>query len=200
MALDYQGATQYYDDPTTAQSSGSAEASAAQAMSQQSYEHAMRQGTGNVGSAMNNGYTQSPYQAQASYPYSQAYPVNMSTPQQGGTVHGQYQNMYGNGNMWAQPITPAELRARGMATESMGTTRKSKMAAGLLGIFTGSLGIHNFYLGKYGKGTVQLLITLLSGGLLSFIPAIWGLIDGIRILCATPDSPYDYDANGVMLE
>ena len=39
---------------------------------------------------------------------------------------------------------------------------KSKMAAGLLGIFLGSLGIHNFYLGYTGKAVAQLLITILS--------------------------------------
>ena len=34
---------------------------------------------------------------------------------------------------------------------------KSKLAAGLLGILLGSLGIHNFYLGYTGKGVAQLL-------------------------------------------
>lgn len=60
--------------------------------------------------------------------------------------------------------------------------QKSKMAAGLLGIFLGSLGIHNFYLGFTGKGVAQLLISLLSCGFLSPISAIWGLIEGILYL------------------
>lgn len=34
---------------------------------------------------------------------------------------------------------------------------KSKLAAGLLGIFLGSLGVHNFYLGYTTKGLIQLL-------------------------------------------
>lgn len=59
---------------------------------------------------------------------------------------------------------------------------KSKMAAGLLGIFLGSLGIHNFYLGYTGKAVAQLLITVLSCGFLSFVSWIWGLVEGIQIL------------------
>ena len=59
---------------------------------------------------------------------------------------------------------------------------KSKIAAGLLGIFLGSFGVHNFYLGYTGKAVAQLLITVLSCGILSFVSAIWGLIEGILIL------------------
>lgn len=62
------------------------------------------------------------------------------------------------------------------------TTQKSKIAAGLFGIFLGGLGIHNFYLGYNSKGTTQLLLTVLSLGLLSFISAIWGLVEGVQIL------------------
>ena len=56
---------------------------------------------------------------------------------------------------------------------------KSKIAAGLLGIFLGCFGVHNFYLGYTGKAVAQLLITVLSCGILSFASAIWGLIEGI---------------------
>lgn len=59
---------------------------------------------------------------------------------------------------------------------------KSKIAAGLLGIFLGCLGVHNFYLGYTGKAVAQLLITILSCGTLSFASAIWGLIEGIMVL------------------
>ena len=59
---------------------------------------------------------------------------------------------------------------------------KSKMAAGLLGIFLGCFGVHNFYLGYTGKAVGQLLITVLSCFILSPISAIWGLIEGIMIL------------------
>lgn len=59
---------------------------------------------------------------------------------------------------------------------------KSKIAAGLLGIFLGTFGVHNFYLGYTGKAVGQLLLTVLTCGILSPISAIWGLIEGILIL------------------
>lgn len=59
---------------------------------------------------------------------------------------------------------------------------KSRLAGGLLGILLGAFGVHNFYLGYTGKAIAQLLITILSFGILSFIPAIWGLIEGVMIL------------------
>ena len=62
---------------------------------------------------------------------------------------------------------------------------KSKVLAGLLGVFLGSLGIHNFYLGYTGKALAQLLITVLSFGILSFVSGVWGLIEGIMILTDT---------------
>ncbi len=73
---------------------------------------------------------------------------------------------------------------------------KSKMAAGLLGIFLGSLGIHNFYLGYTGKAVAQLLITILSCGFLAIVSEIWGLIEGIQILTGS----ISVDANGVPLK
>ena len=62
------------------------------------------------------------------------------------------------------------------------TGPKSKIAAGLLGIFLGCFGVHNFYLGYTGKAVAQLLLTVLSCFILSPISAIWGLIEGILIL------------------
>lgn len=72
---------------------------------------------------------------------------------------------------------------------------KSKIAAGLLGIFLGCFGVHNFYLGYTGKAVTQLLITLLSCFFLSPVSAIWGLIEGILILIGNIDK----DANGNLL-
>lgn len=72
---------------------------------------------------------------------------------------------------------------------------KSKLAGGLLGIFLGALGVHNFYLGYTGKAVGQLLITILSCGVLSFVSGIWGLIEGIMILAGNIDK----DANGNLL-
>ena len=66
-----------------------------------------------------------------------------------------------------------------------GYEQKSKLVAGLLAIFLGSLGIHNFYLGNTSKGVTQLLICLLGSCLLGLGPivaGVWGLVEGIQIL------------------
>lgn len=80
-----------------------------------------------------------------------------------------------------------------------GVFPKNKIAAGVLGILLGAFGIHNFYLGYNGKGLVQLLITVLSFGFLSFISATWGLIEGILILVSHPDEKWGQDARGYNL-
>jgi len=55
---------------------------------------------------------------------------------------------------------------------------KSKVVAGILGIFLGGFGVGRFYTGHTGLGVAQLLVSLGTCGLGS----IWGLIDGIMIL------------------
>ena len=77
---------------------------------------------------------------------------------------------------------------------------KSKIAAGLLGIFLGSLGIHNFYLGYTTKAVVQLLVSIIGGlitcGIATVAIEIWGLVEGIMILTGSIAT----DANGVPLK
>ena len=65
---------------------------------------------------------------------------------------------------------------------------KSKLAAGLLAIFLGALGIHKFYLGYTKAGVIMLLVSVLSLFILSWIVGIIALIEGIIYL--TKD---DYD-------
>ena len=74
--------------------------------------------------------------------------------------------------------------------------QKSKMAAGLLGIFLGGFGVHNFYLGFTGKAVAQLLISVLSCGTLAVGAWIWGFVEGIMILTGSISA----DANGVPLK
>ena len=57
--------------------------------------------------------------------------------------------------------------------------QKSKMAAGLLGIFLGAWGAHQFYLGDTKKGIIRIVVSLVTCG----IGGIWGFIEGIMILC-----------------
>lgn len=75
-------------------------------------------------------------------------------------------------------------------TESAGTNAKSKVVAGLLGIFLGTFGVHNFYLGYTGKAVTQLVLALVGilfscvgiGIVLIIGIEIWGLVEGILIL------------------
>ena len=72
------------------------------------------------------------------------------------------------------------------------TTGKYRIAAGLFGLLLGPLGIHNFYLGYNGKGTAQLLLTILSCGIFAPVTGVWGMIEGILILTHSVNE----DANG----
>lgn len=59
---------------------------------------------------------------------------------------------------------------------------KSKMAAGLLAIFLGGIGVHKFYLGKIGMGIVYLLFCWTG------VPACIGFIEGIMYLCSNDEN------------
>ena len=84
----------------------------------------------------------------------------------------------------------------GQPVVAPGVEQKSKMTAGLLGILLGALGVHNFYLGYTGKAVAQLLISVLSCGILAIASWIWGLIEGIMILTGKTT----VDAKGVPLK
>lgn len=84
----------------------------------------------------------------------------------------------------------------GQPVAPVGMEQKSKLTAGLLGIFLGALGIHNFYLGFTGKALAQLLISALSCGVLSPVSGIWGLIEGIMLLTGS----ISVDAKGMPLK
>ena len=61
---------------------------------------------------------------------------------------------------------------------------KSKIAAGLLGIFLGTWGIHNFYLNRNSQTVAQLLLGTIGVFIIigPLISGIWGLIEGVFIL------------------
>lgn len=60
--------------------------------------------------------------------------------------------------------------------------QRSRSLAGVLGILFGTFGVHNFYLGKYAIGGVQLALTVLSGGSLTILVGVWGIVEGIMYL------------------
>lgn len=59
---------------------------------------------------------------------------------------------------------------------------KSKLCAGLLGIFLGTFGIHKFYMGKVGMGILYICFCW------TYIPAIVGFIEGIMYLCSSDEN------------
>ena len=71
---------------------------------------------------------------------------------------------------------------------------KSKVAAGLLGIFLGGLGIHKFYLGMTKPGLIMLLVTLIAGiitfGLAAVAMEVIGIIEGIMYLTKSDQEFY----------
>lgn len=77
---------------------------------------------------------------------------------------------------------------------------KSKLATGLLGLFLGFLGIHNFYLGHTGKAVAQLLLStvgfFLTCGISTLAVVIWSWIEGIMILSGGINT----DAQGIPLK
>ncbi len=59
---------------------------------------------------------------------------------------------------------------------------KSRIAAGILAILFGGLGVHKFYLGRIGWGVVYLLFCWTG------IPSIIGIIEGIIYLCSSNEA------------
>jgi TM2 domain-containing membrane protein YozV len=68
------------------------------------------------------------------------------------------------------------VRQLGMGLGATTPGGKSKVAAALFGILLGGFGAHKFYLGRTGQGLLYLLFFW------TFIPAIFGLIEGILYL------------------
>lgn len=71
---------------------------------------------------------------------------------------------------------------------------KSKIAAGILGLLLGCLGIHKFYLGYTGEGVIMLLVTVVGSfftcGLSASVMAVIGLVEGIIYLTKS-DEEFD---------
>ena len=90
------------------------------------------------------------------------------------------------------PSCGAAQNAAGATAKPAGNGGKSKMAAGLLGLFLGAWGIHNFYLGNTGRGIAQIIVTIVTCG----VGGLWGVTEGILILTGSINT----DADGNPLE
>ncbi|MHB8793585.1 MAG: TM2 domain-containing protein [Thermoleophilia bacterium] len=67
---------------------------------------------------------------------------------------------------------------------------KSKSTFVLLAIFLGGLGVHNFYAGYNGKGVVQLVMSVLSMGILAPVVWIWAIIEAVTVNSDSSGQPF----------
>lgn len=91
-------------------------------------------------------------------------------------------------------------------TVPAGVEQKSKLVAGLLGVFLGTYGVHNFYLGYTTKAVIQLVCSLASiiliictfglSAFLIFPIWIWSLIEAVMIFAGS----INVDGKGVPLK
>ncbi len=65
---------------------------------------------------------------------------------------------------------------------------KSRVAAALLAFLFGAFGAHKFYLGEKSTGIVYFLMTFLSCGVVSFIPAVISVIEAIIYLTMSDEA------------
>lgn len=222
MAIDYQGpeGSVRYDappvDPQTTQAQGvpqwtqQATAAAAATAQQPMYGNGapMAPGVPAPGAYTPMYVTTNPYaQAQVQFqpapatavfngpqPTMQAEPPQAFQQPQAGPFTGAYANT--SPGTQASQMAWAQQAGQPAMQQVAVYAPKSKTTAGVLGLVFGALGAHNFYLGKTGRGIAQLLITLLTGGVLAPVSAIWGLVEGICILASSPGSSWAKDGRG----
>ncbi len=104
-----------------------------------------------------------------------------------------------------KPVAPeaAVCLNCGVPNKSVANGAKSKIVAGLLGLFLGCFGVHNFYLGYTSKAITQLVVTIvglvLCCVIIGIIPVIgiwiWSFVEAIMIFTGK----IDRDAQGVPL-
>lgn len=69
--------------------------------------------------------------------------------------------------------------------------RHTRLIYIVLAIFLGALGIHNFYAGRNKQGLIQLLITVLSFGMLGIISWVWAIFDIINVTTDGAGNPLE---------
>ncbi|MCS7166110.1 MAG: protein kinase [Gemmatales bacterium] len=92
---------------------------------------------------------------------------------------------------YAEPVqSPAEPRPR-----EFEDFVSKKIAAGLLGILLGGLGIHKFFLGLHQAGVIMLVLSLAGGvvtcGMAAMVMMVIGIVEGIIYLTKTDKQFYE---------
>lgn len=154
------------------------------------------------------GYDQpapAPYQGQQVPPGPQQQPVPQPQQpyagQQPGYPAGPAQPYAGQQQYPSQPVAPMQPQYQSqppVPNPVYGYPQpKSKVVAGLLGIFLGPLGIHRFYLGFTKIAVIQLVLTIVLGAFTFGLVGLWGVIEGIMIIAGS--AHLRTDAQGVPL-
>ncbi|WP_151530258.1 MULTISPECIES: TM2 domain-containing protein [Corynebacterium] len=134
-------------------------------------------------------------------------PVEKNRPAYDFPNHAQNPQGYGQTPQgYGQQVPAQQYGMAGNYPQNMAPVQqKSKVLAAVLAFFLGTFGVHNFYLGRNGRGAAQLVCTIFGYlGLLFIIGAfvliavgIWAFVEFIMILAGM--GGYDRDANGVPL-
>ncbi|ASC70758.1 hypothetical protein XM38_017040 [Halomicronema hongdechloris C2206] len=72
-------------------------------------------------------------------------------------------------------------------TSSGSGSADRKIAAGIIAILLGSLGIHKFILGYTTEGIIMLLVSLLTCGVGGTVMWVIGIVEGVIYLTKTDD-------------
>ena len=166
------------------------------------------EGNVNPAKAVPEGYTAapatSPYQSAAADQYAPPAPPQYQAQPQYQQYPGQpqaSQQPYPGQQYQAYPPAPQQQQYQQqppMPNPAYGYPQpKSRLVAGLLGIFLGGLGIHRFYLGYTTIGIVQILLTVFLGIFTFGLVALWGFVEGIMIFAGA--SYFRNDAKGIPL-
>ncbi len=121
-----------------------------------------------------------------------------------GVAKGQGSNYCHNCGKPMAPEANVCLSCGVSATPVASSDAKSKMVAGLLGIFLGCFGVHNFYLGYTSKAVLQLVLTIVGfvlccifiGVFLVLGIQIWAIVEAVMIFTGK----IDRDAQGKLLK
>lgn len=108
------------------------------------------------------------------------------------------ENGYSGGPNYQQPpkYNPPQYYPTGGVEPPPGYIQKDRKIAGILAMVLGVYGVHSFYLGNTSRGIAQICISLLTCGIGAIVMAIWGILDGVKLL----DGRINTDAYGIFLK
>lgn len=133
----------------------------------------------------NNGQRQGPYEEAVILRMVKAGQISVDTPvwTQGMSAWVKLSQSTLGGKVTLPPPAPSRSPTiHNFNQVAMHQDRKDRTAYVLLAIFTGFLGIHNFYAGNTARGVIQLLLSVLGACLSLWILVwIWCIIEAIVV-------------------